>query len=372
MTKIPTISEMEEFLMRDSKTEDLVEAGNIKAKSPETKLTAEQVRHEVSVFARILINVYCGWPFHDKILKRKILKTLVDIHKNAVGITSAELLEKLKPTIAYIPDNHIVLNMVGQNMGIRSILRKPRTNVGQNIAVNKKFHVEQRNGIGIIGVSTLSNWTDTERKTFEKQWRAILPQSKTLIIDLRGNGGGDNRPTDKIAEYILGQTYPNAHKEIVRNNPDAKRVHRFYPERIGNDFDTDVLDDPFVILDNTVRPIQKYNPKNAKYTVYILTNRGVSSSAEMFIFRMKHYPKTTIVGTNTNGCEVYGSNQHILLPHTHIKFTVGAVYRELSIENFETNGFEPDIKCLDGMDAFAVAMAEIEKTKTLQSPTLER
>ena len=372
MNKIPTISEMEEFLLQGSKTEDLVEAGNTDSKAPETKLTADQVRHEVSVFARILINVYCGWPFHQEMLKRQILKTLTDIYQNAHDMTSAELLEQLRPAIEIIPDNHINLRMVGHNMGVRTALRKPRPNVGTNIAGNKKFHTTQHGNIGIIAVPTLSGWTDTDRETFEKQWRAILPQSETLIVDLRGNGGGDNRPTDKIAEYILGQKYPNAHKGIVRNNPDAKRVHRFYPERIGNDFDTDVLDDPFVIYDNTVRPIQKYNPKNAKYTVYILTNRGVSSSAEMFIFRMKHYPKTTIVGTNTNGCEVYGYNQHILLPHTHIKFTVGAVYRELSIENFETNGFEPDIKCPDDTDAFAVVMAEIEKSRTMQTPTLER
>ena len=32
MTKIPTISEMEELLLRDSKTEDLVEAGNKKSR----------------------------------------------------------------------------------------------------------------------------------------------------------------------------------------------------------------------------------------------------------------------------------------------------------------------------------------------------
>ena len=54
MTKIPTVREMEELLLRDSTTEDLVEWHDTNAKSPNTKLTAEQVRHEVSVFARVL------------------------------------------------------------------------------------------------------------------------------------------------------------------------------------------------------------------------------------------------------------------------------------------------------------------------------
>ena len=94
MVKIPSIKEMEDFLLQDSKTTDLVAAGDTKAKSPNTKLTAQQVRHEVSVFARVLINVYSGWPFHDKILKRKILQILIEIHKNAHDMTSLELLEK--------------------------------------------------------------------------------------------------------------------------------------------------------------------------------------------------------------------------------------------------------------------------------------
>ena len=68
MTKIPTISEMEELLLRDSKTADFVDGRNAKSKSPDTKLTTDQVRHEVSVFARVLINVYCGWPFHNEVL----------------------------------------------------------------------------------------------------------------------------------------------------------------------------------------------------------------------------------------------------------------------------------------------------------------
>jgi hypothetical protein len=41
-------------------------------------------------------------------------------------------------------------------------------------------------------------------------------------------------------------------------------------------------------------------------------------------------------------------------------------------ENFELNGYEPDIKCPDGTDTFAVVMAEIEKDRTMQTPTPER
>ena len=252
MTKIPTISEMEELLLRDSKTEDLVEAGNKKSKTPNTKLTAKQVQHEVSVFARVLINIYCGWPFHDEILKRKILKTLLDIRNNAHDMTSAELLEQIRPAIEIIPDNHINLRMVGYDTSVRTTLRKPRPNVGTNIAGNKKFHTTQHGNIGIIAVPTLSGWTDDERKMFEKQWRTILPQSEILIIDLRGNGGGNDKPLSDMADYILGdENFPFARRQYIRNNPDANAVKKIYEHVNGTKFNIKSTTDPIIYTDNS-------------------------------------------------------------------------------------------------------------------------
>lgn len=82
--------------------------------------------------------------------------------------------------------------------------------------------------------------------------------------------------------------------------------------------------------------------------------------------QQNNHPKAKFVGTNTRGGEVYGYNYaYILLPHSHMQFNVGCVYRELFTEDFELNGYTPDIKCPDGTDAFAVAMTEIEKSKTI-------
>lgn len=376
MNKIPTIAEMEEFLLQDSKTEDLVNGRGSKSKSPDTKLTAKQVRHEVSVFARVLINVYCGWPFHNEILKRQILKTLIDIYKNAHDMTSAELLELLRPAIEVMPDNHINLRMVGYDMGARTTLRKLRPNVGKNIAGDKKFHIEQRGNIGVVAVPTLSGWTEEERKTFEQQWRKLLVKAKTLIIDLRDNGGGDSRPTNKLANYILGrEDFPYSRKQYIRNNPDANAVKKLYEHSIGNMFDIQSDSDPVILSDDTNTRIPKFNPVRAGFNglIYILTNSGVMSSGEIVCTLLHYHPHAKFIGTNTRGGEVYGFNYaHMLLPHTNMKFNVGCVYREMFIDDFELNGYEPDIKCPDGVDAFAVAMTDIEKNETLQSPTQER
>lgn len=368
MTKIPTILEMEEFLLQDSKTEDLVAAGDTKSKSPDTKLTAEQVRHEVSVFSRVLINIYCGWPFHNEILKRKILKKLIDIYKNAHDITSLELLEKLKPVIQIIPDNHINLRMVGYDMGCRTGLRKKRPDVGANVAGDKKFIVELKENIGVVGIRTLVEWSTEDKQNFEQQWRSMLPKAEILIIDLRDNRGGGSVPTDILARYILGARYPIARKECIRNNPDANTVKKWKAGTDIDKFNVESTDDPVVFNDNSNILLPKFDSNKAGFNgpIYVLINGKVMSSAEIMCTNMRNYPNVKFVGTNTCGGEVYGYNYaYILLPHTHMNFNVGCVYRELFVEKFELNGYEPDIKCAPGTDAMNVALAEIEKTRRI-------
>ena len=328
MGKIPTISEMEEFLLRDSRTEDLVAAGDTQSKSPDTKLTTKQVRHEISVFSRVLINIYCGWPFHDKILKRKILKMLIDIYEKAHGMTALDLLEQLKPVIQIIPDNHIKLCMIGYNLGYRTGLRKKRPNVGSNIAGDKKFIVELKKDVGIIGIRTLSEWSTEDKQNFEQKWRSVLPKAKTLIIDLRDNSGGGSLPTDILSRYIIGARYPIARKTYVRNNTDANAVKKFYKPLNTAIFDPKSDEDPAIYTDASNDDLPKFDSTKTGFNgqIYVLINGAVMSSAEIVCTYMRYHPKAKFVGTNTCGGEVYGNNYaHILLPHTHMNFNVGCV-----------------------------------------------
>ena len=115
------------------------------------------------------------------------------------------------------------------------------------------------------------------------------------------------------------------------------------------------------------------NPEKAYMKpIYILTDGQTGSSAEMFLLRMIHHPCVHVVGDNSAGMEEYGNMANSFLPHSQITVAVGMNYRKLLQEDFELNGHKPDINCPDGTDAFTVAMAQIEKSKTLQSQTPER
>ena len=366
MFRIQTILEMENLLLQGSKTKDLVAAGKTKSKAPGTKLTAQQVRHEVSIFARVLVNVYCGWPFHKKILKRKILKKLIDIYNNAHAMTSLELINQLKPVIEIIPDNHINLSISGHGVRAKTGLRKLRPNVGSNVAGNNKFVVKFQKDIGVIGVRTLIDWTEEDKQTFEQQWRDLLPKVKILIIDLRNNSGGGSLPIDLLCRYILGARYPIARKMYVRNNPDANAVKNFYKPLNVAVFDPQSDKDPAIYKYISKKSIPKFDETKAGFNgpIYVLINGDVMSAAEIVCTNMQFHPKAKLVGTNTCGGEVYGNNYaYILFPHSNMIFNVGCVYRELFVKNFELNGYNPDIKCPDGTDAMNVALADIKKQK---------
>ena len=82
MAKISTVSEMEKFLLSKSSTDDFVFSAD-KHGVPDKILSADDIRRAVAIFARLLIRVYVGWPVHDEIIKRRILKHLIDIYNDA-------------------------------------------------------------------------------------------------------------------------------------------------------------------------------------------------------------------------------------------------------------------------------------------------
>ena len=79
----------------------------------------------------------------------------------------------------------------------------------------------------------------------------------------------------------------------------------------------------------------------------------------MFLLRMIHHPYVRVVGDNSAGMERFGNMGTGFLPVSNIIFSVGLNYRELEIDNFELHGYEPDIPCKDGQDAFEVAIGDL-------------
>ena len=358
MTKIPTVREMEELLLRDSTTDDLM-PGMPDKDMPEKQITTADVKHDISVLARLLIRAYVGWPVHSEIIKRKVLKNLVDIYNNAHDMTAMEFFEQLKSVLSYIPDNHISLRFNRQRVGTHKT--RKAVNVGKNIAGDKQITTQMKKGIAIIGFTRMLR-NDDFANTILEFAKNTLPKSTALIIDLRGNGGGNSFYSDKFSEHLCG-TWIDSMKEVyVRATPEAKKLQHAAQPNAGW---KDVPESEELTLWKAGKNYTANPEKAYMKPIYILTDGQTGSSAEMFLLRMIHHPCVHVVGDNSAGMEEYGNMANSFLPHSQITVAIGMNYRKLLQEDFELNGHKPNIKCPDGTDAFAVAMTEIEKSQDI-------
>ena len=359
MFKASSIYEMENFLLSKSSTDDFVFSAN-KRGVPDGVLSADDIRRDVAIFARLLIRVYVGWPVHDEITKMRILKHLINVYNDAHEISAGEFFKLLKPVVADIPDNHISIRFGTIRFGTK--YKKPYKNVGKNIAGNKIVRGEMRDGgVAAIGFSAMIK-SDEFKNAIVDFAKNILPESNALIMDLRGNTGGNSWYSDLFAEHLCGAWIDSFKTVYVRTNCDAQKfLSTVYPTA------------PWAKLPESEELVvwktgKNYTPDiNKAYMkpIYILTDRQTASSAEMFLLRMLHHPCTVVVGDNSSGTEVFGNVGSALLPSSQIKFNIGMNYRVLSQENFELNGVTPNIKCPENTDALTVALREIANQQIL-------
>lgn len=136
----------------------------------------------------------------------------------------------------------------------------------ENIKVNPVEGEVLDNNIGYIAFSSFDDGTAEEFKSkFEElQGKGI----KSLIIDLRNNGGGIVDEALEIANYILDKDSVILYEVDKNNNEEVEKTT-----------DAPIINMPIVLL----------------------TNENTASSSEILAGALKDHGKATIVGTKTYG-----------------------------------------------------------------------
>ena len=354
MWKVLSIKEMEDFLLKNSTVEDIKTADREHLVTPDFAqiMTADEVRHDISVLARIIIRGYVGWPVHNDIIKRKVLVYLMKLYKSAHDMRVDQFADSITKVTTYIPDNHLTI------AGARITTKRKPIDVGKNVGGDNIFYSELReDGVAVIAFPKM--FCDEKVKELKDAFiKEYLDKSSALIIDLRGNGGGSSRYSDELAKYLCGTYIDNAKQTFVRTTPEAQKIQEEYKPTAEW---ANLPESENLVLYKTGKHYT-INPNNAYMKpIYILTDCRTGSSAEMFLLRMLHHPMVTVVGDNSRGMEVYGYMAQTYLPISKLIIRTGMHYRILEYENFELHGYKPNIKCKDGSNAFDVALEQIKQ-----------
>ncbi len=170
-------------------------------------------------------------------------------------------------------------------------------------------------------------------------------ESKTLIIDLRNNGGGDNSFSDYLVSYIADKPFNwNANftlktsqilKDHVRKNYDTTDV---YWQAVLTHKNGEIYDYTF----------EEYQPqpeeKRFLGKVYVLVNRQSHSQSAVTAAQIQDYEWGTIVGEETGDYpSLLASQFPYILPHTGIPVKVAKGFIVRVNGSTKEEGVIPDI-----------------------------
>ena len=248
---------------------------------------------------------------NDKVM---VLSPIKDSPAEKAGILPGDLIVKVDDVEYTAEDMSVLANKIKGESGTTvklEILRGTETKTfelkRENIKVN---HVETKKLENDIGYISFSSFDEGTAEDFKNKYKELEKQGiKSLIIDLRNNGGGIVDEALKIADYMTDKDSVLLY-EVDKNNKEEIEKSK---------------NDPIINM-----------------PIIILTNKNTASSSEILAGALKDLGKAKTVGTKTYGKGVI--QQLLTLPDgSGLKITSN---KYLTPNKTEINkiGIEPDEK----------------------------
>lgn len=190
--------------------------------------------------------------------------------------------------------------------------------------------------------------------------KAIIRTTKNLIIDLRGNGGGNSGSSHEMLKLIYTNPvvyppfkYRSSEDLIVEVKGEIAALSANDPNKLLASkrlYLQKIMENPGQLVstgDSMVRrvdTIERYPER-----VALLVDKGSASSSEYFTFEGKQSKKVTIFGTNTSGGMDYGNAHNHQLTCSRYRIQIQVPWsRNGWIDRFgfriDNIGFAPDVR----------------------------
>jgi peptidase S41-like protein len=348
------------------------------------KLSEDQVAEDIDFLIFALSNGYGGRKYVPGDSFSKTISALKSISKPA---TVAEFHDRIDESLFIIPDNHMTAYYMGNVSKKRS--EQSKLDVGHvganNIKDSKKNWETRIDKIGnkkVLFIS-ITDFPDSDNEVwngFITSVSALKTNADAIVIDLRGNSGGDDAKGMELAQLLFGHPFEHPITKQYRSQTPETLALAVTKIKVGliNKKKQKAQIPPYLLkeyedsqeqyrLALSGQLPQEYirtgkgggkrsDPVTGfKKPIYLLMDRVCASSCEFTIaaFEWNKYVKR--VGENTNGTFHFSNVGMVILPNSKFKVNIPTQYSEYYDQRFiERIGFAPDIKVSTGEDAYEV------------------
>jgi hypothetical protein len=357
--------------------------------SPAT-VSQQSVKDDLALLKYAFINGYGGYKFLPSSATDDLLNKIATFNTKA-PLSSTALCRFIGDALWDLPDNHLSARIGKDRCGETRLKEVRKATVGKNFALSYKektgapWHWEKTSvknlSIGKLGITDFPFYEDKAWSGFDDVISKIK-QMDALIIDLRGNGGGDDGRGFDLAKSLLGQPVePGWDATIVRQTPEAlvllMNIFQYQKTLAISEKRTPepYLDDRMVEIQKKIDlananklPIEdkrerhpkqnfKLQENSFKGPIYVLIDAECASSCESSLEAILNHPLAKAVGENTGGYFHFGDVGRIILPNSRIVIGLPTKYNKYRDDrSYEKVGFTPHIKVAGGTDAMAVAL----------------
>lgn len=348
------------------------------------KLSAEMVAYDLEQIIFSLENGYSG----KKFLPNNEFPALIrDLRKVKGAKTVKTFCEELDTRMDKVSDNH--LNAKFDNESCFKSPNKKKANVGKNRFDRKKgpwkVDLESKNGVKAlyISITRFPSHKNPEWNGFLEAVKSKVDKAKLVILDMRGNGGGDDTMGRNLSDFFAGvklkvpysilwssrspvssQLFINAFGMKMREQKEKGKKPKPYLVKLQERFIN--YRDQALQGKMAMEVSHFYNKENGRIDfdkskainkpIYILQDAACASSCESTIDFFENNPNVATIGEPTAGYIHFGNAARLFLKNSGVMIQIPISYNAYTDGRFvEKKGIAPQIQLNDGKDAYESA-----------------
>lgn len=350
-----------------------------KAVPPPAVLDADAVAADLQLVHQVLDTAYSAKRFVPPERWQAMTQALDRVH----GPLGAQAFcNAVDDALWELPDAHVGASQEAQRgrCGTRRKSERRTPSVGPNVAAGQQapWVLQWRSAgtkrVAVLAITAFPASTSPEWNGFTEALEQ-LKAADGVVVDMRGNGGGDDSRGFELAELL---TNAPAHTDQVRQHrlqsPQAyQMVLNLYavmgdghqpPDHLREQFDANLRAQQEVRtgqrpmwatedLANHIPP----GPNAYAQKVALLVDAGCASSCESTLEALRHAPLAQSFGQRTGGFIHFGDVGMVVLPHSRVVLHVPTTYNEYADGVIRDKvGLVPDHELAPGTDAVDTAL----------------